>query len=124
MICFCLKLTAYSLLELLKKFLLKNQLMSLLYYFYQFCSLVSLTIVRIFFPVDQNPIVIIVLFSTNGVLGLVRRIFIKKVCDFWISAHSEFSVSFPHYHNNGLAQLALLAFQSSSILRITTRLNC
>ena len=56
-------------------------------------------------------------------LGLVIRIFIWKICDFWIFTHSEFSLSFPHYHTNGLAQLALLVLQSSIILPITTRLN-
>ena len=71
--------------------------MSLLYYIFQFCSLVSVTIGRILFPVDHDPIFIIVCFSTDGFLVLVLRIFIQKMFDFWIYAHSEFSVSFPHY---------------------------
>ena len=74
LICFCFKLKDYGLFEFLNKCFVKIyinksvdfELCQFAAYFCQFYSLVSVTAGRIHFPLNQNPIFIMVLFSTNG----------------------------------------------------------
>ena len=85
LICFQNELKAYGffwifdLFRILKNISIDFWALSNLSYFYQLCSLFSVTECRIHFLVNKAPIVLKVLFSTNGWFALVLRVFIREL---------------------------------------------